>query len=333
MPVLKESIDFRSEYPVFITGIPRSGTTLIYSTLLKHSAFRPQLKKHPKVSLYIESNAFMNPQGVFSSERADKYLLMDKVVKDNFLDSVRGIRPYQSIGNFIYRSVLRRNLGSAFRKASFKIGLNHIILRRYFYHAKLARNVKRVIEKTPDHITRIPEIKATYPNAKYIFLYRHPVDVFSSYRKRLRHSETVKSKSQKTSWLKISVENFCELYRKYIDLALEEQANNPDNFLMLKFEDVTNDPFREIREVCGFLGEAFEERMISEDESPRTAKFSNFLGGKIVKTTKVWQEFLNKEDALFVESVLSDLMTRLNYSRHTTVHSEDYEIHSHSSLK
>lgn len=302
--------------PVFITGIPRSGTTLLYKTFLEHSAFKPQLTDDSSVSLLIESNAFMHPDAVSSDERADKYLLSNKPIKQFFLNSISDIKTYQRLGNLLYKNTLPRTSNTALRSLTFKIGLNHVVLRRYFRYAQKVRNTKRILEKTPSHITRLPEMKATYPHAKCIFMYRHPVDVLSSYRKRLKLANGIKNESKK-SWLNISVEAFCNLYRNYVNLALKEQSRNPKNFLMIKFEDVTDDPFQRIQEACSFLQEPFESAIVPTGESAKKAKFSSFLGGEIVKSTKKWEDFLQHDDAQFIERELSDIMIALGYLKYT----------------
>lgn len=322
MSVLIASPLCKLSSPVFITGIPRSGTTLLYRTFLEHSTFKPQPVDNSNVSLLIESNAFMHPNAVFLDERADKYLLLNQSVKRLFLDSVSGIKPYQRPGNFLYRNTLPRTSSTVLRSLTFKMGLNHFVLRRYFHHAQKARNTKRILEKTPDHINRLPEIKATYPHAKCMFMYRHPVDVLSSYRKRLELAKEIDYEESKKSWLKISVGLFCNLYRGYINLALKEKRQNPENFIMIKFEDMADNPSQCLQEVCSFLQEPFEETIVPTGKSSGKANFSSFLGGKVTRSTKRWEDFLQLDDAQLLEHELSDIMKDLGYLKYTGSNTE-----------
>ena len=56
-----------------------------------------------------------------------------------------------------------------------------------------ARGVNRILEKTPAAIYHLPEINATFPCAKKLFIHRHPIDVFTSYRRRLKKSVDLQS--------------------------------------------------------------------------------------------------------------------------------------------
>jgi hypothetical protein len=243
------------------------------------------------------------------------YILQDKKLHSQFLESIKLIRDYQNfLGNFLYISCLKKNI---FRKTAYKINLSHLVLRTYFYYAKQSRQVARILEKTPSHIFRLPEMKVTFPKAKYLFIYRHPVEVFSSYKRRFKMSQEEEFKSAGGKWLEVSIEKFCKNYRDSIDIALKEQALNPTKFLAIKYEDMTANTQLTIQNICIFLEELYEEDMIVERESKTIWKIDPFLGGKVVKQTKKWQDFISETDAQVIEDNLSDVMTRLNYSRYT----------------
>ncbi|MCU0533282.1 MAG: sulfotransferase [Hydrococcus sp. Prado102] len=305
----------KDESPVFIVGAARSGTSLLYGILLRHSSFQPQQKSNQFIPRSHESHVFDYPKYAYSSKFALNYILQDKELHRQFLESIKSIREYQNfIGDFIYTSCLKKNF---FRSLAYQINLSHLVLRTYFYYAKKSRLVARILEKTPSHIFRMPEMKATFPKAKYLFIYRHPVEVFSSYKRRLKMSQEEEFKSAGGKWLEASVEEFCKNYRASIDIALKEQALNPSQFLAIKYEELTANTQLAIQNICDFLGESYEEDLIVEKESKTTWKIDPLLGGKVVKQTKKWQEFISEPDAQAVEDNLSDVMTQLNYSRYT----------------
>jgi hypothetical protein len=305
------------DQPVFIMGIPRSGTTLLYSCMLSHPSLRPDLARNSKGFL-AESKAFIRPNNVFDSEQADKYLIYNQSVKNKFLASVSKIRFYQTIGNLPYRFLGRRTTNSEYRKMAFKLGLNHVVLQQYFQYAKAARRVNRIVEKTPGHIEKIPEIRATFPNAKCIFLYRHPIDVFSSYRKRLKIAESNTDEKESLAWLRITIKDFIRNYRSRVQIAFHEvNSSNRKNFMMLKYESMTHYPRDTFEEICDFLDEPFEEQIIPRGESQQDSRYSGFLGGEIVNKTKDWEDFIDRKNAQLIEDRLSDIMEKLRYHRYT----------------
>lgn len=305
------------DQPVFITGIPRSGTTLLYSILLSHSSFKPELADNPTGRM-AESKAFTQIKNFTDSESVDRYLLNNTTIKSQFLDSVSRIRRYQKIGNKPYFILQKLPANAAIRKLIFKLGLNHKLLRSYFYHAKLARGVNRIVEKTPNHIKRLPEIWATFPDAKCIFLYRHPVDVFSSFRKRLKLAQQHPDKSEKSDWLNLTTEEFSRLYESLIRTALHATIHGRgDNLMLLKYEDLTAQPYACLQNICSFINAPFEEQMIPDKESQGTAKYSGHIGGKIVTKTKQWQDTFSRDEAKLLEDKLSEILNTLQYQRYT----------------
>ena len=310
----------KEESPVFIMGVPRSGTTLLYTMLLKHSSFKVSAEKPPKFGIAVESGVFMNPQKIHSSISANHYFLKNKEVFGEFLESIESIKKYQKIGNFLYnRRRLRTRINPSLKAIIYRLGLNHLVLRSYFYHAKIARKVTRILEKTPRHIEKASEVQITFPKAKIIFIYRHPLDVLSSFRKRLEIGKKEKPDSEIPGFWGMSTQDFCKLYQRCIDLAWRENRNNPENFRIIKYEELTANPEHTLQKICEFLEEKFEENMIPTGAAPNKAKYSPFLGGKVVQKTKEWGEFLDEDEAQLVESILSKLMQKLNYPQYTNV--------------
>ena len=301
--------------PVFITGIARSGTSLLYRCLLSHSHFKPELNDNT-VKLTVESKVFLQFENIYNSDNAEWYMVRNHDIKNQFLKSVANAKYYQKIGNFPYQILRKHSSSRTLRQIAFKLGLNHIVLRKYFYYAQEARKVLRIIEKTPDHIRQIPEIRATFSNAKIIFLYRHPIDVLSSVRKRKKRTE--QSGREVKSWLKISIEDFCGNYESLVKIALNEMQNDGGKqFMLLKYEDLTSHVDENFQKICDFISIPFEEQMIPQSKKTKKNDLAGLSGGEIVTKTKNWEDFLCRRDAQAVETKLSDLMKELNYEKYT----------------
>ena len=81
--------------PVFITAHPRSGTSLLYRTLLKHSSFAPKelcmeetrIFRHPLLALSDESKMYS----------LKKYMLKDEEAFTHFLNSIQFEKKWQKL--------------------------------------------------------------------------------------------------------------------------------------------------------------------------------------------------------------------------------------------
>jgi hypothetical protein len=114
-------------------------------------------------------------------------------------------------------------------------------------HRELGRHGKQIlVEKTPSDVLIWRKILRCWPDARFIFLLRHPGAVAESW---LRGGRRKRPAHQLTAQL-----------RKHMDAL--EQARLAHGGLTVRYEDLTTDPEHELRRVCDFLGIAYEPGMI-----------------------------------------------------------------------
>lgn len=309
--------------PMFIVGAPRSGTSILYRTLQRHSSFKPYKCQDKSGVELTESNIFKTPYSIYSGSQANAfaYMLSDEDYYSQFLTLTRSIQNYQKllIGKEVFQKIIPFVTTNQTIRASFwKITKNDILIRTFLYYAQQARGMKRIIEKTPQHIARLPEIKATFPNAKLLFMSRHPLDVFSSYRRRFQDSLKLKMKESELKWLRLSSKEFCHKYANYMKIAFQEQAHDSSNFMLISYEDFISNTEFILHNIFEFIGESYEEECIPTDkiESISWQPDPNLFGA-IKSKTKSWQDFVNESEARFIEDRLADIISKLNYPRYT----------------
>lgn len=300
----------RYEQPVFIVGPARSGTTLLYRTLLKHPAFTV----HARDASFAlaESMVFTRPENLYSAdpdptERARAYCLHDQQALHAFYKHLPRIQRYRA-----YFQSCRGDNGT------FRQHLHHWLLRCYFHYAKQARRTNRLLEKTPNHIHHINDILSTFPKAKIIFIYRHPVDVFSSYRKRLKREQELGTPVEQMQWLTISPAEFCEHYRYSIENGLNWLRQKPDSIFAVKYETLVQEPEDTLNHLLHNLTlPADAKTLLAADVSQTHNTIDENANKAITATTKNWSDHLCNEDAQQIEQTLQALMNTLDYSRYS----------------
>ena len=284
--------------PVFITGHPRSGTSLLYRTLLKHSSFAPKelcmeetkIFRYPYLALLDESER----------ESLKRYMLNDEDLFNRYLKSIRPEYRFQRI----FKSArLPSILLSDF--TAWKFTRNPTVVQKYFYLALQARGCERIVEKTPIHLLNHRRITYTFPNASILIIFRHPIDVYSSYKKRSEEHPEM-------NWLKLSVEDFIEQYCNYSQTA-EELSSSLQSY-QFRYEDFVRNPVNSFQNLCNFLDEPFEEKPILEDEPALNIDGVNpNLSKSIQEKTKRWSDYISEEEAERIESGLEEEMNRYQY--------------------
>ncbi|MBE9098887.1 sulfotransferase family protein [Vacuolonema iberomarrocanum] len=310
--------------PTFIVGAPRSGTSILYRTLQLHTSFKPDHCTHASGVELTETNIFKAPFSLYDDANRDTkaYMLNDQASHRQFLDSVQAIQKRHTLipgRSLLYKAIPKIGLLSpAMRVSIWRAAHNDQLIRNYLYYAQQARGTKRILEKTPQHIALLPEIKATFPDAKLLYMPRHPVDVYSSYQRRLQDSIKLEASAAEIKWLKLSPTAFCKKYAASTQLALRESNRNPKQFLIVRYEDFTKDTKTSLQEILTFLDEPYESQCIPQDKPQKSGwQADPHLFGGIKKQTKSWRDYVSEAEAQFIEKRLKPFMEELGYTRYT----------------
>ena len=112
-------------------------------------------------------------------------------------------------------------------------------------HRELTASGKSIIaDKTPNNVFIVDRLREAWPDARFIFLLRHPGAIARS---------RPANKGPPT-------EGADELIIKYVE-ALEAARQTYDGHTV-RYEDLTANPERELRKICDFLGVPYEATML-----------------------------------------------------------------------
>jgi len=115
-------------------------------------------------------------------------------------------------------------------------------------HRELAGGGKPIIvDKTPNNVFIADELRACWPDARFIFLLRHPASIAES----------------RKNWFKgdnYDAEQNHDLIRRYCE-ALERARQRFDG-ITIRYEELTQDPEANTRQICEFLGVEWEPSML-----------------------------------------------------------------------
>jgi hypothetical protein len=129
-------------------------------------------------------------------------------------------------------------------------GATHLLWDRLL-HRELAASGKSIIaDKTPNNVFIVDRLRECWPDARFIFLLRHPGAIARSREAYKRPSAEQGDEDGKSADL---IVRYCE--------ALEAARETYDGHTV-RYEDLTTDPERELRAICSFLGIPFESGML-----------------------------------------------------------------------
>jgi hypothetical protein len=178
--------DVTIERPVFIVGIARSGTTILYELLAQDERFRVLLGWEavfpcppPEAATYRTDRRIV---------RADRLLTqINRVVPEHeAMHDIGGEVPIEC-GQIMGHSFIADQIGAFYQSPSYgKWLMEHDWGPAYEYH----RTILKVLQwknprehwllKAPNHLAHIPELLRVYPDARLIQTHRDPMKTMAS---------------------------------------------------------------------------------------------------------------------------------------------------------
>ena len=173
------------ERPIFITGMPRSGSTFLHRLLVRDSAVVAPLSwrlVHPHPSAAGRLGEALQRAKV----QAQFYLMRFLAPELNSLHEVAAGEPEEctDITAQVFQSL---RYDSVYRVPSYQSWLQHHghveayrFHKRFLQHLDAQEPGRRWILKSPDHVFALDDIRAVYPDAQFVFIHRDPVAVLAS---------------------------------------------------------------------------------------------------------------------------------------------------------
>ena len=229
--------------PIFIVGTPRSGTTLLAAILSAHSriACGPETHFFNKICPSMLQEAISDPDWPSKAVKIIASLtLAEQKVHTLFHQSLPAVTSFLSQREPSIPAMLESLTESNAKRLG----------------------KKRWVEKTPNHILFLNEIRRAFPYSPIIRIVRDARDCGMSMRKLPWASESILANCKLcTDWFKKSHSFF----------------QRDKNTLTILYESLVLDPQTEVKSICEFIGEKFESSMLNTENSAHEVSSPNEL--------------------------------------------------------
>jgi hypothetical protein len=289
--------------PIFICGHPKSGTSLLVSLLDSHPqllvypnetfffrGFVPEMRKRDldeKVSLAQRYLLHFFERGLSDLEYQEPF---DLAHDQYFLDYAKTC---QAMSEEVDANGVRHN-GDLLSAAVIAYGR---------VYEKISTETIYWIEKTPYNEHFAQTIFEWWSNARCIHIVRDPRDNYLTYQRKHRG---------------LSAVDFSVGWNSSLNAGLKNQKNfGEDNYLLLRYEDLTIEPESSLQELIAFLGIKDDEilRIPTSDGIPweGNSQFGDKFQGISSKPVGRWKQELGDRDVEIIESICADYMKRQGY--------------------
>jgi hypothetical protein len=265
--------------PILVTGYPRSGTTLLYRALAEWPEFACSLLAEDMHDAAIESGLpmFLDPTLDYGEIYHRPWpqwrlLIPDERLFHRHVMSARGVRRWYEAaltravftdgalaraGFDVESLAVRQRLGlgkrRALRAAAMRVSHRRAVTQGFFHAVATSRRVPRVLDKYPFYYYRFDQLRAVLRDVRFLYIYRHPLDVFASMVRRARIEINGGRPAASYAWLVLSPELFAEDWSLAMAEALGFASRRPRSILLVKYEELTTRPSETLDGIAAFL--------------------------------------------------------------------------------
>ena len=286
--IAKETTDYHGRDPyLFIVGCARSGTTLVQRIV----------DAHPEIAITTEmhwiSRQFKSRNGLVAPELVSE------------------LTQHKRFAQFeIPREEFEGLLGSG-EAIPYPTFLNRV----FGLYGKI-KNKPLVGNKTPAYVRSIPTFHALWPHAKFVHIIRDGRDVCMSI---LNWKKAERIVGRYVSWEEDPVSTTALWWERKVRKGREDGAAlGPGLYHETLYEDLVDDPERECKRLCEFLGVPYDDAMIRFHEGRERLKPGRSAKSAWLRVTsglRDWRTQMCTGDVERFEAVAGDLLEELDYER------------------
>jgi hypothetical protein len=270
-----------TDAPIFVVGLPRSGTTLLTQ----------MLAAHPRIAGGGGETHF------FKWLPPDTSTLLDPARWPGpATDYVCSLRPGKSPKVFELYGRTREEIHDDLARRTPSVAAMLESLTEAYARAV---GKPRWMEKSPGHLTRLPLLRRSFPEAHVIRIIRDPRDVALSL--------------SRVPWSRDSVlANLYHVARR--DRRYDAPARRDPRLLTVRFEDLVSDPEAVLGRICEFIGERLEPGMVAPKDRPaRSETTRKTLERPDPSRGAAWRREMSDADQRAAAVICHEVLARHGY--------------------
>jgi len=247
--------DIKLKDPIFILGHWRSGTSHLHNILINDHNFNyPTLLQvtFPNTCLLTQEKIKQKENQISNKRPMDNMVINPKSPGEEEV-AVWSLGGVSSIGNRLLKN--REIYYDRFltfenaTKEELKIWESNFI---YFLKKISMNDNRKLLLKSPEHTARIRLLLNIFPNAKFINIHRHPIDVFKS-TKNLYEKVFKPSYYEKVEESHLT-ERMIKIYKKMYDSYFNDVKLIPkENFVDISYEELNKIPMGTVEKIYNEL--------------------------------------------------------------------------------
>jgi sulfotransferase family protein len=176
----------RIERPIFITGMPRSGSTFLHELLIQDIGNRAPLVWEVMFPLPLRERKSTEVRRRINRTAARLWWFRRLAPGADAVHPLRATTPHECVAIHSY-TLLSQEFTTIFRVPGYEAFLNSADLtptyewqKRFLQHLQARGSTRRWVLKAPDHVFSLEALFRIFPDATIIQMHRNPIEVLKS---------------------------------------------------------------------------------------------------------------------------------------------------------
>lgn len=275
---------------IFITGCPRSGTTMLGSILSNSDSVIVTPESH-----FFNDFVFNHLSELSSSAKKTKLV--------DYYNNHYRFKQWEINASHI------PNLPEQVTLSSYSKVIEETVKYYAEKHSsqKINDNSTR-IDHTPSNIRDFKLLDTLFPDSKFVYIVRDPRAIYASIKD--------------LDWGPNSAMKLSQLWIEYVAAYFALKKIDSNRVYLIKYEDLLENPDVALRELCRFLKFEYSESMFSDSNSfklPKSTFSQHALVGKALDKTRIdkWKKELHNRDIKIIETNCGSSLDAFEYINFT----------------
>jgi hypothetical protein len=253
-------LDERIDRPIFVLGLPRSGTTFLHNLLADDPGnLTPRCWQTVfPYPIGAQKNGSRDRRAELTARQYSRFLMLAPELPSLHPLDAHAAQECIEITGHVFRSL---RFDTTHYIPSFQQWLEDAgHLEAYRFHKRFLQHLQHQngggqwILKSPDHIFALEALCEVYPDARFVFVHRDPMKVLPSV---ARLTEILRQPfTRKIDRLQIGrqVSNRWELGSKLLIEAADWLKSSPERIVHVRYKDLVRDPFAIVTDLYRHFG-------------------------------------------------------------------------------
>lgn len=244
--------------PLFILGLPRTGTTILYELIAQDPLFRSPASW--EVAKPMPPSTEQNHTQDKRIRAVDMQLAMSEKLSPGFkaIHAIGARLPQECVYLFSSNFVSEQ-FGYMYNIPAYRSwALQHDMSSTYRWHAHFLQHLQvdfsreRWLLKTPSHLTYLKYLLAQYPDAQIVWTHRDPHEAVVSFSSLVSTLQSGFSNAVDRQAVGLHESQHCA---KILTMGMEQRAQlDTGQFFDVKFRDICSDPIRVVQTIYERFG-------------------------------------------------------------------------------